>query len=151
MFVLGDIVEVTSESTGFTWQEDGTRGEVIEVDPLDNSLKVQTDDDVFWAYQSRVKKVTPDAVAQARKLLEDAGYKVKSLEVHKDVVWRAGDVVDLKYTENGTWYTFVKGAPNWPGDDRVNQKLAKAYANPVLQADPNNNGASVPFDQSRLV
>lgn len=65
-------------------------------------------------------------------------------------VWRAGDVVVVRYEGNPTPYTYVRGSRNWPGerspktDAQMDALFAERAATPVLQA------GGEPFDPARL-
>lgn len=155
---IGDTVQVNNRLVGWgSARTVGETGRVVNIDADSVLVQPAGGGPTYWAVKQYLDVVDPlHPVEAARKLLEDAGYKVKAIEVHKDVDWRPGDVVDYRYRTDGLWYTYVRTGNGWSGNNRItdaimNDALVKGHANPVLQADEKDNGRSVPFDTARLV
>lgn len=66
-------------------------------------------------------------------------------------IWKPGDVIVVRFAASLPSYTYVRGARNWPGDNRpaktdhdVDMWYAGGKVTPVLQA------GGEPFDKGRL-
>lgn len=69
----------------------------------------------------------------------------------REIEWRPGDVVVVRYGPGSQGYTFVRGALDWPGDkgpaktdDEISSRYAEGLVRPVLQQ------GGEPFDPARL-
>lgn len=98
-----------------------------------------------------VKRVDPTGEALSVELPGGKVIAVGSDAIRRPMEWKPGDVMIVRYAEGGTPWTYVRGARNWPGDNRAarsDETMTKLYyegkAVPVLQA------GGEPFAAERL-